>query len=264
MAANIVPQDILPLSVQQIAASERLGTFMKMYKSSLTRTIIGAIFFLLGGVLFVGGGALPPDLSVVTRAVLLIFGLLFLGLTIYMVFTVIQAAGQQIFLFQQGMVIEKKGQLQVFPWNQAAEVWQSITRQYRNGVYVGTTYNFTLRRTDGYQIKLGNLTKNIAELGPAISEGVSRALVPRAFQSLQAGQTLTFAPFSITLQGISNGRETISWAQVQGVDVKQGRLTVRKTGSSRSWGTVMVSKIPNFLVFIVVAEELIRRAGGGR
>src|SRR6266705_1304361 len=140
MATNMIPQDILPPLVQQAAASGRLGTFLKAYKASLVRTIIGALVFLAGGVLFLAGGLFPPDLSLTSRVVLVVFALLFIGMAIYMIASALQVANQQVYLFQQGMVIEKNNQVQLFPWNQTAEVWQSVTRHYRNGVYTGTTY----------------------------------------------------------------------------------------------------------------------------
>jgi uncharacterized protein DUF6585 len=261
MAVKVNPQGILPLPVQQVAAAQRLGAFMKIYEATLIKTVLGAITFMVAAVLFCAGGIFPPDLTEVTRVILLVFGLSFLGLAISMIYSVIQVANQQIYLFQQGMVIDKGKQVEAFPWNQAAEVWQSVTRNYRNGSYVGTTYAYTLRRRDGYQIKLDNLTKDIAELGPAIAQGVTRELVPRALHSIRTGQTLTFASLSVNQQGIGNGREFIPWSQVQAVDVSQGRVTVKKTGTSRDWATAMVAKIPNFLVFKVVAEEMLRQAG---
>lgn len=201
--------------------------------------------------------------TVTTRVVLLIFGLFSLGLAIFLAYSVIQVANQQIYLFQQGMVIDKGKQVQAFPWNQVATIWQSITRNYRNGRYVGTTYIYTLRRVDGYQVKLNSLTKDIAELGPTIAQGITRELVPRALHSIRVGQTLTFAPFTVNQQGISNGREFLPWAQVQGVEVKQGRVIVKKTGKSRDWGTDKVARIPNFLVFTMVADEMLRQANAG-
>jgi len=256
-----VPQEMLPLEVQQVAGSQRLGEFVKVYKPSLVKTCIGAFVFLVGGVGFLAGGIIATDLTVRIRVILLVFGLGCLALAIYMIFRVFQAANQLVCLFQQGIVIDKSHQVQPFPWSQVAEVRQSITRTYSNGVYVGTTYIFTLRRADGYQVKLGNLTQGIAELGPAIAQGITRELVPRAFQSIQAGQTLLFAPFSVNQQGINNGREWLPWSQVQAINMKQGRVTVMRVGMSRTWGAAMIAKIPNCLVFLAVAEELRQRAG---
>jgi hypothetical protein len=264
MATNMVPVGILPLPVQQVAATQRLGAFVKAYKASLVRTIVGALVFLVGAALFCAGGILPPNLTVTTRGVLLVCGLFFLGLAVSLASSVLQAANQQVYLFEQGLVIDKRKQVQAFPWNQVAAVWQSITRTYRNGRYVGTTYTYTLRRVDGYQLKLNNLTKDIAELGPAMAQGITRELVPRALHAIRVGQTLAFASFSVNRQGIGKGREFLPWSQVQVVEVQQGRVTVKKAGESRDSWTDKVAKIPNFLVFTLVAEEMLQQASAGR
>jgi hypothetical protein len=162
------------------------------------------------------------------------------------------------------MVIERGKQVQAFPWNQTAEVWQSITRNYRNGRYTGTTYVYTLRRADGYQIKLDNLTKDIAELGPVVAQGITRELVPRALQAIRGGQTLTFASLSLSQRGIANRREMLPWSQIQGVNVHQGRATIKKVGTSRVFWTERVAKIPNFFVLTIIADEMLRQAGTRR
>lgn len=262
MTTNTEPQVLLPLPVQQVATAQQLGVFLKAYKPGLVKTIVGALIFLAGAALFGAGGIFPPGETIVTRGLLLVFALLFLGLAIYLLSTVIQAAYRQIYLFQQGLVIDKGKQVQAFPWKQASEVWQSITRQYRNGRYVGTTYIYTLRRADGYQVKLNNLTRDIAELGPAIVQGITRELVPPALHAIRTGQILTFAPFSLNQQGIGKGSEFLPWTQVQAVEVKEGRVSVKKIGMSRDWGMAMVAKMPNVLVFTVVVEEMRRQAGG--
>jgi len=258
MAANMVSQGILSFPVQQAAEAQQLGPFTKTYKTTLVRTIIAIIFFLgCAAVCFIGG-------TVGGQIVLLIVALGSLALVGYFIYTAITVGGQKIHLFQYGIVIERGDQVQPFPWIQASEVLQSITRHYRNGIYVGTTYLFTLRRADGYQIKLNNMTKNIAELGPAVAKGITQALVPRALNSLSAGQTLPFPPFSINMQGISKNNDFVPWGQIQSVNVVRGYLQIKKIGSRWNWGNVAVSKIPNFLVLTVVADEMRRIASGAR
>lgn len=264
MSTNTVPPGMLPLPVQQAAAARGLWAFLKTYTVSLRGTIVGACFFLLGAALFCVGSIFPPDLTITTRGLLLVSALFFLGLALSLAWSVIQVANQQVYLFEQGLVVERGKQVQVFPWNQVAAVWQSITRTYRNGRYAGTTYVYTLRRADGYQVKLNNLTKDIAELGAALAQGITRELVPQALHSLQAGQTLTFASLSINREGISNGQAFLPWSQVQGIDVQQGRVSVKKTGTARAFWTNRVAKIPNFLVFMAVTSEMLRRASAAR
>lgn len=263
MAVNTTPQGYLPMHVQQAAMTQQLGAFTKSYKASLVRTILGVVVCAVAGLFFVVL-AIASGGDGTGIAVGLVFGLLFLGLTVYLIYRFFQVGGQQIYLFQQGLVIENKGQVQPFPWNQAAEVWQSITRRYTNGVYTGTTYMYTLRRVDGYKIKLDNTTKGIAELGQAVTRGITRELVPRALNSIRAGQTLTFGRFSVNQQGIGNGKEFIPWPQVQAVNVNRGQVTVKKAGKFLNWGSAMVAKIPNFFVFLAVSEEMIRQVSGGQ
>jgi hypothetical protein len=257
----MISQGILPQAVLQGAAAGQLGAFTKVYKVSSGKAIAGSIILTIVAVSSIAFGLLPPDLAVMTRVIVLLFGLLFLAGAISQISSIIQTANQQIYLFQQGIIIDKGKQVQVLPWNQIAEVWQNITRHYRNGSYTGTTYLYTLRRADGYQIKLDDLTKDIAELGVAIVQGSTRELLPRALHALRAGQTLTFASFSVNQSGISNGQEHLTWSQVQAVDVHQGYMIVKKTGISQIWRKAHVAKIPNLLVFTAITAEMIRQAG---
>ncbi|HTK05680.1 MAG TPA: DUF6585 family protein [Ktedonobacteraceae bacterium] len=263
MAMNMPPQGFLSMPVQQAAAAQRLGPFMKSYKVNVISFVVGMVVCAGAGILFVGT-ALSPENDGTTMGFELVAALLFLALAVFLIYRFIQIGSRQIHLFQQGLVIEIKDQIQVFPWNQATEVLQSITRRYRNGIYVGTTYKYTLRRADGYQIKLDNTTKGIGELGEAVTKGITQELVPRALYSVRSGQTLNFAQFSINQQGIGNGHEFIPWPQVEAVNVNRGRLTVKKAGKFLSWGSSMVSRIPNFFVFLAVSEEMIRQAHGAR
>ncbi|HET8846716.1 MAG TPA: DUF6585 family protein [Ktedonobacteraceae bacterium] len=261
MVTNMMPQEPLPLPVQQVAATQQLGALVKVYKASIIGSIVGFLLFLIGGVFFLFGGLFAEDTTDNTKTVLVLCGVACLALAVYLVALVIQAVSRRTYLFQQGLVIYKGNQVQSLPWNQVAEVWQSITRNYRNGIYTGTTYLYTLRRADGTQIRLNNMTKGVAELGPAVARGVSQELIPRALSALRSGQTLTFTPFSVNQQGLGNGREFVPWSQIQSIDVNKGVITVKKFGQSRRWASAMVSKVPNFLVFTVVAEEMRRQAG---
>jgi len=260
MAANMAQQGVLPMHVQQAATAQQLGPFAKVYKVNLIRLGFGIIVCAVIALVCLGSATQSSD----SAGVLLGAGLVCLGLTVLCIYNMVQIAGRQIFLFQQGLIIEHKGQIQLLPWSQIAEVWQDITRHYRNGIYTGTTYRYTLRRGDGYQIKLNNNTAGISELGTAVTQGITRELVPRAMYSIRAGQTLTFGQFNINTQGIGYGRELIPWQQVEDVKVNRGYVSVKKAGKFFNWGSTTVSRIPNFFVFLAISDEMIRQASRRR
>lgn len=250
----------LPVPVQQAAASGGLGAFCKTYRATLARTITVIIIFLLAAGGFAVGDSLAHDLNIGARLLFLLLILLWVVASVYLLFQVIQAARRRIYRFQQGLVIEQGKQIHILSWRDI-QVWQRITRRSSNGIYAGTTYLYTVRRVDGYRIELGSLVKQIAELGEAMTTGVTQAQVPLAFSAVQTGQTLTFGPFSVNQQGIGFKREFLPWQQMQDIVVSQGIVTVKKAESrSRPW-QALVSAIPNIRVFLVLVEEMRQQAG---
>lgn len=264
MSAKTTAQDFLPMHVQQTAMTQQLGPFVKSYTAALIWCITWIIVDMMAALLLVWFAAVCVLVAIRTGDWSTAFGLVVvLGMTalcISGIVRMVRAAGRKVYLFQQGLIVENKGQIQVFPWNQTTKVWQSITiHGSLSSIYVGITYNYHLCREDGYQIKLGYAIKDIAELDRAITQGVTRELFPRAMHSILGGQTLTFAKFSINQEGIGNGREFLSWSQVEAVNVNSGRVKIKKAGKFWAWGSAMVAGIPNCLVFINIAEEMIRQ-----
>ena len=261
---NLMSQDVVPLPVQQAAYAQQLGTFIKAYKVSIFN-IIAAIFVIIlfwgAGIYFLGRGLFEQD-NIGIKVSSLVFGLFLLGVPIgvfYLqygqnLYLVPQSIKRRIYLFQQGIVIDQGGQLQPFPWNQTAEIWEDVYVSVKS-----SHFNYTLRRLDGYQIKLNDLTKGIRELGPAMAQGVTQALVPRAWQALQSGQTLTFAPFSINQQGIGNGREWLPWSQIQEITRENGKVSITKVGMAQAWGSALIL---NCRVFTTMAADLRQQVGG--
>lgn len=85
-------------------------------------------------------------------------------------------------------------------------------------------------------------------------------MVPRALQSIQNGQTVSFAQFNVSYQGLGNGREVLPWTQILSINMRNGELTIWKVGLFKVWDRAKTSRIPNVLVFFAVANELKRQA----
>jgi hypothetical protein len=262
MPTHFAPQDVLPLpiSVQQAAESHRLGTFSKAYQATLVRSIAIISIFLLSAVGFSAAAIFGHDLKVGTIVLSLLLALLFVVGSL-LIFRAIEATQRQIYLFQHGLVIERRNQIEVLAWRDI-QVCQSITRRSSNGIYVGTTYIYKLRRADGYHIELGTfLVKNVAELGQAITKGVTQEQVPSAFAAIRAGQTLVFDPFRINQHGIGFKQELLPWTHVEAIVVSRGSVTIKKMGTRAGSWLALVSKTPNVMVFLVIAEEMRQQAG---
>lgn len=184
------------MHVQQVAMAHQLGLFRRRY----TSVFGGAIAGIVAGLIFVYIGVYTATTSHdgTETTFGLVITLIALSITVFSLNNAVQLIGRRVYLFQQGLIIQDRGKIQVFPWSQIAEVSESITPHSRKkGLRVTPTYKYTLRRVDGYQITLDNTTKNIAFLGPIVARAVAPDPVSHAMHSIRAGQTLTFAQFSI-------------------------------------------------------------------
>jgi len=164
--------------------------------------------------------------------------------------------GMQLHLFAEGLVvIGAGGRPSAFRWD-GLTVLQNIVRHHVNGVYRGTTYRYTLTGHAGEPIVIGSGFAGAEQWGPAIQERVTRAQLPRAFEALQSGQALTFGDLTVNRDGIAAGRGSYRWAQVEGVEIKDGVVRIRVAGKWLAASATMVSQIPNFFVFHALAEHL--------
>jgi hypothetical protein len=252
-------QFALPQQLAQAAASYQLGNVTGVYKTSIKSNVWGAILGLgLGG--FFGYLALNGlDARSIGGAIIVgILALVCLFSGIYAVASAFTKAGQQIYLFERGLAVMRKGQGEVFPWARVIGVWQKITNHYRNGRFTGTTYQYKLRRDDQHEITLDNDTASIAQLGTIIVENVTRELLPRALTAFHAGQALAFDAFSINQQGITYGGKFLPWQQVQQVTVQQGYVQVQEVGRRGNWARAEVGNVQNFFIFKILSDQILK------
>ncbi len=105
-----------------------------------------------------------------------------------------------------GFVVTRDGQHEIFRWDDIASVWQAITVHKRYGMTVSTTYNYTIQRSDGCKIVLNNNTKGIDKLGQEIQNQFTRAMLPKAIETLnpegpELWQSQCHSPRSIQWKG---------------------------------------------------------------
>ncbi len=152
-------------------------------------------------------------------------------------------------LYDNGFAYNDRNGLKQVRWDNVEAVWQNITKHYRNGIYTGTIYLYTVQTKDKQKIVLDNKFSKIADLGNAIVTGSTSALFPRYAQALQQGQRLTFGPLAIDPQGLYAGSKSLQWSEIKGIKIQKGTISVKKEGKWLNWATATVPQIPNFLIF---------------
>lgn len=259
MAYSYQTGPTLSPAAQQALSTYQLGTPQAEFKVGLNRHYLTGIIAglvvtgIFGAIVLVGGDGSSSSV------ILSLFALLGLVLLVYYVVDFLVHMSWRVYLCDQGFLLMKGNQPDVYRWDQIQGMWQEVTRHYRNGIYTGTTHKYTIQRLDGQKVIFNDKFKQVEKLGDALSGAITDFLLPRALASYNAGQVLNFGPLSVSKQGVSNSKETLPWHEIKEFGVNRGYISVRKEGKWLNWSTIAVAKIPNFFVFIALTRSILNQ-----
>ncbi len=261
-----VTQDQPPsVKAEQLAATYHLGTPQQEYGVHLTRTTLfcGIISLVAaGGFGFFAYEMLtsPRNSNDINNAYLVIgVGVVFLLAALYFFLYPLIYRSWRVYVGSEGFAFSRGSKLDAFRWDQVESMWQRVTRRYMNGIYTGTQHKYTIRGLDGRQVVLNDRITNVERLGNVISDMVTRVKLPEAIAAFKAGSTVTFGPLSVSMQGVSNSKELISWDQIKEFRVNNGMVTVKKEGKWLSWSSIQVANIPNFFIFLALVNAIMKK-----
>jgi hypothetical protein len=241
----------MPPDVFQQAAAYQLGAPLQTYKprySPLASVGIAVGVTILDIIVMIG-------LLVATGRFSFYLIVLPIAMIIFAVRALIHGNGK-VYVFTNGLIQAKEQQRDVVRWDQIEAVWQKVVR-----TRYSTSYKYTVRRSDGTSFTFGSPLKDVANLGQTLQQEVSRLHTPRAIAAYDSGAPVTFGLFTLGMQGISNGRELLPWNMVKSLQVNRGTVSVHKEGQMLRWASADVANIPNYPVFVNVANHALRNVG---
>jgi hypothetical protein len=183
---------------------------------------------------------------------LLLFGIL-AGVNAY------QNWNKSVVAYEKGLAYSDNKGVQTWGWHEVEWFFISITKHYRNGIYVGTTYLYTLQKTDGSKLKLDNKFKKIESLGQIIGQKAAPLQYDKLLQKLRSGQTVVLGPIAISKDSITMGKKCYSWSEVEQVGIQKGYISIKKKGGGWfSGASSPVSAIPNLDALFAVVNQLVK------
>lgn len=250
--------------VYQSALQAQLGDQpTEAFHVTLTRRgLISGIVCLLAGLGFIVGAliSIPQTAEISSALVLSVIGLGLLAGAVYCLLYGVIYKDWHVYIYERGFIYTRGKAPQVFRWDQVEAIWFQITRHYRNGIYTGTTYMYRVRRNDGQEVVLNNRFTKIAQLGELVNERICQTKLPQVIAALNAGQTVTFGPLSLSQAGLQNAKGALlPWQEITGVDVQSGYIAISKAGKWLKWSNQPVANIPNALLFINLARSVLRQ-----
>jgi hypothetical protein len=234
----------IPPAVYQQASVYNLGTPTGIFKPRFANPL---------AIIGIALGITIADIIVLV-AILMAAGYLFyilitipIAAIIWMI-AALSHCNQRIYTFTQGL-IETRGSVQdISRWEHIETVWVKVVKSYSK-----TSYTYTVRRTDGKTFKFTSYLQNVVQLGGIIQQELVRAQMPRVTQAYNAGNTISFGPVNVNMQGLNNGKELIPWDQINSIVVRNGVLNVEKDGRFLRWSSIKAQNVPN----IALLQELV-------
>lgn len=233
------------------------------WKEMRIRDRIGLVILVGGLVLVVvAAGSSSP----VTGLIVLAAFLGFLGLIVFGFKSQTRAnVGRELRFYDRGVAVVGTGGATMVPYRwEEMSVLQEITKHYRNGRYIRTTYVYTLSGpgVEASRVKGGTLDgfERPEAWGAEIQQQVTAVQLPPALATIRAGLSLEFGPFSLNAERLSSGDKSVAWSEVQAIKTERGFLSVKQQGRWLNMTTRAVSRIPNFFVFRTLADHLVEAA----
>ena len=166
-------------------------------------------------------------------------------------------------VYEKGLAYNDRHGLQTWRWEEVDLFFIQITRHYSYGIKTGTTHHYTLKKADGSHIWLDDSFGKIQDLGTAVQQKVFPLQYERLVQALKNGQTVTLGPVALSSQGITIGKKSFPWPEVEQVGVQRGFITIKKKeGGWFSGATASVATVPNLEAMLAVVDQIVRVKAG--
>jgi len=191
------------------------------------------------------------------RAISWGIGLLILGIAVLVPRKAARDYGRRVVIGPEGLAYTVGDMGETVRWDEVEAVYQRVAKRYIHGIYLGTIRRYTVHYDGDRRLTFDGKLADVDGLGARIQRDAAGRLLPRARAAYDAGASLAFGALGVSRYGLSNGRETVAWNDVQSVRLDQGTITVHKRGKWRNWSCVPVAKMPNVRVFLALVDDAI-------
>jgi hypothetical protein len=251
-----MPQNYtLPARVAQQAGFSRLGALVGVYQPLLSSS-----FAIIGVVV----GVIVVDILLLFAFILLLERLFYILLYVPIVVIIygiyaFTVRDLRVYEFSNGLIRTKGDRIDQIRWDYVISIIQQRRRRtsYLVGGVVGAmmvgnnrVQSFTVHCADGASFKFGSNLRGVEQLHQNVQRAVTQQHLPRVIAAYNNGAPIPFGPLTVSLQGLSNGRITVIWREVQDVEIKQGQVIIKKAGKAFAWAKISLSQVPNLFVFM--------------
>lgn len=185
--------------------------------------------------------------------------------------------GLLVLVYPAGLLRLRHGEVDSFPWGEVESVLVHVQRAEEaefardaDGALIACwlpadvptfklwNAGLTLTRTDGTEAHFGAALSDYAALAARVQRKTFAALWPATVARFRAGEPIAFGGLEVDAVGLHHGGKRLRWADLKGLGVAQGKLSVKQTGKWLPWALIDISDVPNPHLLFALADEVRR------
>jgi hypothetical protein len=168
----------------------------------------------------------------------------------------------QYYVFPEGLALIQRDKMTAFLWEEIDTIEQkaneNLFRNFWSFVIKGYGLRFLVTRRDGAQFTFTDLLPKYEKLWEIIQQQTLPVLLEQALKDYRAGQTVRFGPVRLHLVGVSHGRKSLAWSDLQEIVITDKMVLIREKDRWWPWFKACTTQIPNVHVFRSMTEIIQR------
>jgi hypothetical protein len=216
---------------------------------------------LIAGVAMIGAGyniAFPEPvinkrvLTIAVGAVAVIFSVLLFGSNW-------KKYGQRVLVTSDGMRVRRRGGWTDLRWDDVTAVWRHSATIHGSLALLET--DLWVQTNDGETIYLTSFLRDMARLVEIVLSETAQRMTPEMWSRIRSGDSVAFGKIAISATELTQKERRLAWDDVEEIRVAHGGIDVLRKEPRGSWFYSPVKKMPNYHIFLALAERLLNSRG---
>ncbi len=180
-----------------------------------------------------------------------------------LIYHALAARGRAILTYPDGLLPVGRGEVAWLPWEAVGPLHLRAKAGTRAGVLIVVeapgvlmnTAKLTVHRDDGPPVVVRPALVGYAELVARVQRETYTRRWPGLAGRYDAGETVGFGAFDLHRDGLGRGTKVLPWDRVKSVELKGGKVVVKKRGKWLAWASESLEKVADPHLFFALVDH---------
>jgi hypothetical protein len=160
-------------------------------------------------------------------------------------------------LYAHGLSYGRGGKTTIVLWDDLEHVYMNLSH---NSKARTNHYFCQLHTSNGRRLTFNYIDKGLADIkliNDTIQRNVLQRRLPQALAQFHRGQVIDFGPIKLDQIGITAGKKSMLWQEVESMRMQWGMITIRQRGQRKPWVRIAAAKTANAFLLTVLVDQIL-------